>query len=44
MNNIKSFNQYNEGLGSWLKGLITGEKTEDDKITRKILKDFEYRF
>lgn len=41
MNNIKSFNQYNEGLGSWLKGLITGEKTEDDKIARKILKDID---
>jgi hypothetical protein len=41
MNNIKSFIQYNEGLGSWLKGLITGEKTEDDKIARKILKDVD---
>lgn len=41
MNNIKSFNQYNEGLSSWLKGLITGEKTEDDKIARKILKDID---
>lgn len=41
MNNIKSFNQYNEGLGSWLKGLITGEKTEDDKIAKNLLKNVD---
>jgi len=41
MNNIKSFSQYNEGLGSWLKGLITGEKTEDDKIAKNLLKNVE---
>lgn len=34
MSNIKNFKQYNEGIGSWFKGLITGEKTEDDKIAK----------
>jgi hypothetical protein len=38
---IKRFNQYNEGLGSWLKGLITGEKTDDDKIAKKLLKNVD---
>jgi hypothetical protein len=39
MSKIKSFNQYNEGIGSWFKGLITGEKTEDDKIAKNLLKN-----
>jgi hypothetical protein len=41
MNKIKNFNQYNESLGSWLKGLITGEKTEDDKIAKNLLKNVD---
>lgn len=38
MNNIKNFKEYNEGLVSWIKGLLTGEKTDDDKIAKKLLK------
>jgi hypothetical protein len=41
MSKIKSFNQYNEGIGSWFKGLITGEKTEDDKIAKNLLKNVD---
>jgi hypothetical protein len=41
MSKIKNFNQYNEGIGSWFKGLITGEKTEDDKIAKKLLKNVD---
>ena len=41
MSKVKSFNQYNEGIGSWFKGLITGEKTEDDKIAKNLLKNVD---
>lgn len=41
MKNIKNFERFNEGIGSWFKGLITGEKTEDDKISKNLLKNVD---
>lgn len=42
MNKIKSYHTFNEqSISQYFKSLITGEKTEDDKIARKILKDID---
>lgn len=41
MKNIKNFERFNEGLGPWFKNLITGEKTEDDKIAKNLLKNVD---